>query len=250
MAGEARRSRPRPTALHRALPPRQPKRPIPGRPFSSLGSSTSGTGMKPKRTHTRSRLCGLVKTVSIFSLSAQARASETRPAAASTADSGSAPGGLATAGPCSSTVRPARSSRRAPTSASSCHAPQPALTSPDGGAQAPTKLKSSRASRPGSSRGRKARPSQVLLLSKHRVLQTLGQAELHHALGRDLDRLARLRVASHAGFAIGEPQTPEVRQHEDVLGFLDGESFELLEEVHDLLLREAALLGEVGDGGG
>src|SRR5262252_5675871 len=223
---------------------------MPGRLFNSLGSSTSGTGMKPKRTHTRSRLCGRVKTVSIFSPSAQARASETRPAAASTVDSESTRGGLATAGPCNSTVRPARSSRRAPTSASSCHAPQPAATSPEGGAQAPTKVKSSRASSPGSSRGRKARPSQLLLLSKHRVLQALGQAELHHALGGNLDRLARLRIAAHAGLAVGEHQAPEVRLHEDVLGFLDGERLELLEELHHLLLGETALLGEMSDGGG
>jgi len=41
-----------------------------------------------------------------------------------------------------------------------------------------------------------------------------------------------------------------VRKHEDVLGFLDRERFELLEEIDDLLLRETRLLGEMGDGGG
>src|SRR5882724_2043293 len=140
-------------------------------------------------------------------------------------------------------VGPARSRRTAPTSASSCHAPQPATTSPDGGAQAPTKPKSSRASRPGSPRGRKARPSQLLLLAKHRVLDALGQSELHHALGRDLDRLTRLRIAAHARLAVGEDQPSEMRKHENVLGFLDGERFELLEEIDDLLLGETALLG-------
>src|SRR5580765_2531690 len=46
----------------------------------------------------------------------------------------------------------------------------------------------------------------VLLLPKHRVLQALGQTELAHALRGDLDRLARLRIASDACLAI--------RQHE------------------------------------
>jgi hypothetical protein len=41
-----------------------------------------------------------------------------------------------------------------------------------------------------------------------------------------------------------------MRQHEDVLGFLDGQRFELFEEIDDLLLRETALLGKVGDGSG
>src|SRR5580765_5014514 len=35
----------------------------------------------------------------------------------------------------------------------------------------------------------------VLLLAKHRVLQALGETELADPLGRDLDRLAGLRVA-------------------------------------------------------
>src|SRR5213593_2954788 len=41
-----------------------------------------------------------------------------------------------------------------------------------------------------------------LLLPKHRVLHALGQTELAHSLGRDLERLSRLRIAAH-------PQTGE-----------------------------------------
>src|SRR5512146_560926 len=38
-------------------------------------------------------------------------------------------------------------------------------------------------------------------LLEHGVLHRLRDAELEHALGRDLDGLARLRVATHAGLA-------------------------------------------------
>src|SRR6266705_3070559 len=120
---------------------------MPGRPRRASGSSASGTGMKPSRTHTRSRPCGRAKIVSIFAASVDASA-------------------------------------------------------------------------------RKARLSQSLLLAKHRVLDALGQPELHDALGRDLDRLARLWVAAHPRLAVGQHQPPEVRQHENVLGFLDREPFE------------------------
>src|SRR5712691_138983 len=56
-----------------------------------------------------------------------------------------------------------------------------------------------------------------LLLAKHRVLQTLGEAELAHALGRDVERLARLPVASDSGLAIGEDDLAEAPEHEAVL---------------------------------
>src|SRR5207302_296809 len=42
-----------------------------------------------------------------------------------------------------------------------------------------------------------------LLLAKHRVLQGLRDPELQDALGRDLEGLAGLRVAPHAGLAVG-----------------------------------------------
>src|SRR4029077_10026202 len=65
----------------------------------------------------------------------------------------------------------------------------------------------------------------VLLLAKHRVLQALGETELADALGRDLDRLAGLRVASDPCLAVREYQLPEARQeeHAALLRFLGGE---------------------------
>src|SRR5712691_13288640 len=78
-----------------------------------------------------------------------------------------------------------------------------------------------------------------LLLAKHRVLQALGETELAHALGRDLERLARLRVATDARLAVGEHQLAESGQYPPVLRFLAGQTQRLVEELGDLLLREA-----------
>src|SRR4029434_3153703 len=62
----------------------------------------------------------------------------------------------------------------------------------------------------------------VLLLAKHRVLQALREAELAHALGRNLEGLAGLRITADARLAIGEDQLAEARQeeHAALLGFL------------------------------
>src|ERR671931_756499 len=68
-------------------------------------------------------------------------------------------------------------------------------------------------------RGGGRRP-RALLLAKHGVLQALGETELAHTLGRDLDRLAGLRIASHARLPVREDELAEARQHESVFGFL------------------------------
>src|SRR5262245_59328148 len=87
----------------------------------------------------------------------------------------------------------------------------------------------------------------LLLLPKHRVLQALGQTELAHALGRDLDGLARLGIAADARLAIGQHQLAESREHElsALLRLTRGEGQRLVEHTLDLLLREARLLGEM-----
>src|SRR2546423_14652574 len=61
-----------------------------------------------------------------------------------------------------------------------------------------------------------------LLLAKHRVLHALGETELAHALGRDLDRLARLRIAAHPRFAVRQHPVPEAWKDETGLCFLAG----------------------------
>src|SRR4030095_11709452 len=83
----------------------------------------------------------------------------------------------------------------------------------------------------------------VLLLAKHRVLQALGEAELADTLGRDLDRLAGLRIAPDPRLAGCGHQPPEARQeeHAALLRFLGGEVERLVEDTLDLLPGEAGL---------
>jgi hypothetical protein len=50
-----------------------------------------------------------------------------------------------------------------------------------------------------------------LLLGDDRILEALAQTELERRLGRDLDRLARLRVTAFASFALGENHLAEAR---------------------------------------
>src|SRR5437016_12302047 len=52
--------------------------------------------------------------------------------------------------------------------------------------------------------------SSKLLLGGDRVLGGLGDAELHHRLGLDLNGFAGLRVASYAGLEIGRASGREV----------------------------------------
>src|SRR5437667_3194141 len=84
-----------------------------------------------------------------------------------------------------------------------------------------------------------------LLLPKHGVLHALREPELAHALGRDLDRLARLRIAAHPRLAVRQHQFPEARKDETVLRFLARERQSLVEELDDLPLREIGLASEV-----
>src|SRR5687768_16030456 len=145
--------------------------------------------------------------------------------------SGSSASDATTTGPYSMAASPARSRRRAPTSRSPSQAPQPAETADSGGAHAPTNPNRSRVSRPGPASARYASPSESLLLPKHRVLQALGEPELHHALRGYLDGLAGLRVAAHPRLAVGEDETPEAGNDEDILGLLGREREELIHQV-------------------
>src|SRR5215470_19258402 len=128
---------------------------------------------------------------------------------------------------------PDRSIRSAPTSRAPSQAPQPLWTSAASGAHAPANRNRSKAVSQGAASGRYAGALPALLLPKHRVLEGLGEPELHHALGRDLDRLSGLRVATHPRLAIRQHEPPEVRHHEDVLGLLDGQAQELVHDVVD-----------------
>src|SRR5215472_18932900 len=175
--------------------------------------------------------------------SACSRTAPSNPPAISNATSGAASGGATTTGPCSIALEPARSASSAPRACSPSHAPQPDAICSTGGAHAPANRNRSTAAPQGAVSGRYASARSASLLSKHGVLQRLRHPELHHALGRDLDRLARLRVAAHPRLAVCEHQPAEIRQHEDVLGFLCRERRELIHHVNDLLLGEVGLLG-------
>src|SRR5688500_1950777 len=123
-----------------------------------------------------------------------------------------ASGGATTTGPCSMMTPPARSPSSAPQSRSPSHAPQPAPMLTRLGAHAPAKPKSASASSHGDASRRWTTPSPSLLLAKHRILERLREAELHDALGRDLDGLAGLGIAPHARLPVGQDEAPEVRQ--------------------------------------
>src|SRR5215470_17602822 len=229
--------------------------------------------MKPKRTQTRSRLCGRAKTVTTPVAVAWSRTAATSCEAIS---SGSV--STTTTGPCSSIAVPLRSATTAPTSLS---APSAAVAAPHdkvmsaAGQGTAAKSKSGRAIA-ASGRGRYPIPCQtrgmvaeardgtgtaagrgrgpparlpVLLLAKHRVLQALREAELAHALGGNLEGLAGLRITADARLAVREDQLAEAGQekHAALLRFLRRQRERLVEAALDLLPGEAGLLRKVRD---
>src|SRR5437879_13531572 len=84
-----------------------------------------------------------------------------------------------------------------------------------------------------------------LLLAKHRVLHALGETELAHALGRDLDRLARLRIAAHPRLAVRQHQSPGAWKDETLLCFLAAPRQTLVAARDDPSLPEVGLACEL-----
>src|SRR5580692_2065377 len=86
-------------------------------------------------------------------------------------------------------------------------------------------------------------------LGSDRVLGGLGDAELHHGLGLDLDRFAGLRIASHAGFAVRLHQAAQSRhdEHAVLLRLFDGGIGQVLQERRRLLVVEFILLRQKAD---
>src|SRR5262245_53686487 len=241
--------------------------------------------MKPKRTHTRSSPSGRAKIVSAPRAVAWSSATATSCAAISSGSSRSTTTGpcSSVARPSDSpTTAPTRRSAVSPPPAKAPHA---SATRPCAGHGTAVNSKRARAA-DGSGRGRYpvpchtrgvvalvsegagASPTPVdavsatgggarrpadrrppgLLLPKHRVLEALGETELAHPLGGNLDWFPGLRVAPDPGLAIGEDQLPEAWQHEPVLRFLLRELQRRFEDLPDLLLRQTRLLSEVGHG--
>ena len=88
--------------------------------------------------------------------------------------------------------------------------------------------------------------SRQSLRTQDRILGLLGHAELCHALDRDLDGLARRRVASHSRLAIDQHQLAQAGQGEGVLGVLVGERSDELQNICGGLLGDTGLVGDLG----
>ena len=85
-----------------------------------------------------------------------------------------------------------------------------------------------------------------LLGAQDRVLRSLRDAELHHALGFDLDLFAGLRIAAHASGAVLQDELADARQREGVLRVLVSEGRDLIKDFNGLLLGKAVLLSDEG----
>src|SRR5215218_5164277 len=88
-----------------------------------------------------------------------------------------------------------------------------------------------------------------LLLREDGVLQTLAETELERRLGGNLDRLARLRVAPLARFALGENELAEAGEDElaVLLDFVGRQVRQLLEKLLHLRALQLVFFGEVVD---
>ena len=84
-----------------------------------------------------------------------------------------------------------------------------------------------------------------LLPAEDRVLRGLRDAELHHALGRNLNRRAGSRVAAEPGFAIHEHDLAEAGNRKGILCFLVRQLDQLIDEQTRRLLRHAGLVREL-----
>src|SRR5258708_1391615 len=87
------------------------------------------------------------------------------------------------------------------------------------------------------------------LLGSDRVLGSLGDAELYHGLRLDLDRFARLRVASNAGLAVRFHQPAEAghNEHAVLLGFFHSDVGQVLKKSCDSLVGKFSFLGQMAD---
>src|SRR6185437_14178261 len=90
---------------------------------------------------------------------------------------------------------------------------------------------------------------QLSLLGSDCVLCGLGHSELHDGLCLNLNRLAGLRIAAHAGFALGFHQASESGDHEYavLLGLFNGGISEVLKECCRLFVVDFEFLGHVAD---
>ena len=85
-----------------------------------------------------------------------------------------------------------------------------------------------------------------LLSAQDRVLGRLGDAELHDALGRNLNLLASGRITAETGLAIDQHELTNAREGESVFGILVSEHGNVLQNFLCLLLLDASLFSDLG----
>ena len=86
----------------------------------------------------------------------------------------------------------------------------------------------------------------VLLGAQHSVFARLGDAELYHALRRDLDRFAGRGISSDAGGTVNEDELAETGQCELILGLLVSQLCNGFENLDGLFLGERVLFSDCG----
>ena len=82
-------------------------------------------------------------------------------------------------------------------------------------------------------------------LAQDRILASLGDAELHHALGRDLDRRASRGIAAHASLAVHEDEFAQSGNGETIFGMLVSEFGLCFEKTTHLNFGELGGIREV-----
>ncbi len=85
-----------------------------------------------------------------------------------------------------------------------------------------------------------------LLGAEDRILGGFGDAELNHALGRDLDLFAGRGIAADARGTIHQHEFSQAGQGELVLGVFVGQLSDALENLAGLLFGESILFSDCG----
>ena len=83
-----------------------------------------------------------------------------------------------------------------------------------------------------------------LLGAEDGVFRGFGDAELHDALGLDLDLFAGLRIAADAGGAVFQDELADARQCERILRMLVREGGDLIEDFDGLFFGKTVFLGD------
>ncbi len=86
----------------------------------------------------------------------------------------------------------------------------------------------------------------ILLRAEDGVFGGFGDAELHDALGLDLDRFAGGRITTDTGFAIDEHEFAEARNRESIFGVFVSQVRNVFEDLDGLFFGDAVLFCKCG----